>query len=537
MTTKVLYAGYQRYFLETAKILAAEVAWDPAYWIVVPSIAPEIEASFPNAIRHGQFDAIKGIPPRELEGMPLPALSPDRLAAFAYHEAMVLRMLERNDSHTDSFKYRDRVELYYFLLRYWEGVLDRLGIGVVIFEEAPHQASDYVLYAVARDRGVRTVLFVRTPLKTRRATVGTRMRFFPVRSFEEGSAAIRMAYDSAVRHPASLPLSVSSDLDDYFRELSGGYESVLALHLYDQAAEARELLDATTAPGVGVRDAFRGARKLVAPKFWLTRARLMLGDASTKFQSDQKQKGKSFADSRLTYPEHIYYKSRAILKKRRLWAEYEKLAEKHVPMDVPFIFCALHYQPEQSTSPLGGYFVDQLLMVELLAESLRPGWRLYVKDHVSQYVSGYTRYGESFRSRRFFERLAAMRGVSVISLTHDTFQLIDHSLAVATVTGTTGWEAVVRGRPALVFGHAWYRGCEGAFSTQTRSGLENALQQIESGYSVDREKVKLFGSIVERHSFEGVIGGPGEQQYYNLTDKDNARAHADAILSLMSQES
>ena len=38
----------------------------------------------------------------------------------------------------------------------------------------------------------------------------------------------------------------------------------------------------------------------------------------------------------------------------------------------------------------------------------------------------------------------------------DSFPLIANSKAVATVTGTVGWEAMVRRKPVLVFGLSWY---------------------------------------------------------------------------------
>jgi len=46
------------------------------------------------------------------------------------------------------------------------------------------------------------------------------------------------------------------------------------------------------------------------------------------------------------------------------------------------------------------------------------------------------------------------------------------------VTGTAGWEAIVRGTPALVFGDPWYKHAPGCFSTKTRDALQSALHAI-----------------------------------------------------------
>ena len=34
-------------------------------------------------------------------------------------------------------------------------------------------------------------------------------------------------------------------------------------------------------------------------------------------------------------------------------------------------------------------------------------------------------------------------------------KLIDKCKAVATITGTSGWEALIRGKPVLHFGYPW----------------------------------------------------------------------------------
>jgi hypothetical protein len=73
-----------------------------------------------------------------------------------------------------------------------------------------------------------------------------------------------------------------------------------------------------------------------------------------------------------------------------------------------------------------------------------------------------------------------------------SFELIDHAQAVASVTGTAGWEAVVRGVPAMVFGNAWYRNCEGVFDARTHEECDRAITEIARGYRPDYQRVRLF---------------------------------------------
>lgn len=90
-------------------------------------------------------------------------------------------------------------------------------------------------------------------------------------------------------------------------------------------------------------------------------------------------------------------------------------------------------------------------------------------------------------------------------MTYTSFELIDRAKAAATVSGTVAWESVVRGKPAMLFGYAWYQGCEGIFSIRTVSDCETAINKIVEGYRVVKEKVELFAKVIEDNSFKGYL--------------------------------
>ena len=80
------------------------------------------------------------------------------------------------------------------------------------------------------------------------------------------------------------------------------------------------------------------------------------------------------------------------------------------------------------------------------------------------------------RDPSFFKRLFAIPAVRYLPIEVPTLELIAKSRAVATVTGTAGWEALQMGKPVLCFGFAWYRAFPGVYqwdgSTQP---MERAL--------------------------------------------------------------
>jgi hypothetical protein len=124
-----------------------------------------------------------------------------------------------------------------------------------------------------------------------------------------------------------------------------------------------------------------------------------------------------------------------------------------------YIYIALHYQPELTSSPLAGIYVDQILIAELLAACTPPDVLLYVKEHPKQ--------GALSRDVSFYERLASIPSVRIVPKSFDSFDLITNSCAVATATGTVGWEALFREKPVLMFGSFFYQYADGVCRIET----------------------------------------------------------------------
>lgn len=112
-----------------------------------------------------------------------------------------------------------------------------------------------------------------------------------------------------------------------------------------------------------------------------------------------------------------------------------------------YVLYPLHLQPEASTLVQAPYYLNQLALIEDIVKSLPAGTRLYVKDHVSTRgrwpVSFYGSIKKSF-------------GVRLIDPDVDVPSLIRNADAVAVITGTMGWEAVLLEKPALTFGDVFF---------------------------------------------------------------------------------
>ncbi|MCB1510963.1 MAG: hypothetical protein KDJ36_08660, partial [Hyphomicrobiaceae bacterium] len=109
----------------------------------------------------------------------------------------------------------------------------------------------------------------------------------------------------------------------------------------------------------------------------------------------------------------------------------------------PFAYFPLHYEPEASTLVSAPWHTDQTAVIEQAAKALPAGWVLAVKEHVPMLGR---------RPQGFYDRLAAMPKVVLISPYADSFALNRAARLTVTITGTAGLEAVLLQKPVVFLG-------------------------------------------------------------------------------------
>lgn len=162
-----------------------------------------------------------------------------------------------------------------------------------------------------------------------------------------------------------------------------------------------------------------------------------------------------------------------------------------------YIYLPLHYQPELTTSPLAGPFVEQSLVISMLSYCIPDDVLIYVKEHPKQGIYG--------RTIEFYEEISKIQKVVLINKGFDTFRLIKNSIAVATCTGTAGWEALFREKPVLLFGDFFYQYCKGVFKIKSTDDCRNAIRDILNNVKPNIDSVKKFLFCVDKISAEGFI--------------------------------
>lgn len=200
-----------------------------------------------------------------------------------------------------------------------------------------------------------------------------------------------------------------------------------------------------------------------------------------------------------------------------------EICDTNPEIEGPFVYFPLHLQPEMTTSALGGDFVDQVLAVERLHDILPKGWKILVKENPKQTAF--------MRDEAFFARLRRIESVVFVHPRFSTSLLLQRSCLVATVTGTAGWEALLGGKPVLVFGKPWYRSLDGVFEYSSSLDLKEL-----SGSNLDRQAVEAGLIRLSKKTGAGRVYGSAKNRDL-LLSKENTILVAQSLQKYLNASS
>lgn len=394
------------------------------YWTGFKSELDEIKSKFPKTIFQSHLDAFYGIPPKELAGYKFSPPGQELLGRLYETESLVLTMMNKRFEH---LLVSERKNFYYHLVQYWSGVLKKFEPEALVFPVDPHTVYDFVAYALAKLYGIKTISFMLT-------RISDRILLMP--DFKYGNLELKQAMENFQKKNFSIS-DLAPDLQDYY---NSQIKEKTELSLADIKYQKRQYTFLNVIK-IKLRAFFGAVRRKNLLKTLLVFVRNWLGDNPIK--------------------------------------EYRRL-QINPDLSKKYIYVALNYQPESTSSPLGGIFVDQLLMLETLSANLPEDWRIYVKEHPLQWQIRGQSYSH-YRYPGFYTAISKLKNVYLVPLDVNTYDLIDNSQAVACVNGTAGWEAILRLRPSLVFGYAWYRNCPGVLEINGVDACKEVLEKIKDG--------------------------------------------------------
>ena len=172
------------------------------------------------------------------------------------------------------------------------------------------------------------------------------------------------------------------------------------------------------------------------------------------------------------FPLFKYYLS--ILKSLRF---YKVNSTKKLP-NKNSVVLFLHMQPEAALNPLGGYFNDQLLILDLILEALPNDMNVFVKEHPYQYEE----IGEdkNERSIDFYKYLIRDERVTLLDRSLPSTEIIENAGVIISSCGTVCWESILIGKPSIVFGWSWFTNCKSCLVVDSVEKLRKAIIKSRS---------------------------------------------------------
>lgn len=372
-------------------------------------------------------------------------------------------------------------DYFYLAFDFIAGIFDEYKIEHVLFFNAPHLGYDTICYEVARFLGVKTTILNQS--------------IFPGKFFST----------------SSVDLFGDFKIEENSNEVYKINKNVLPKLFYMKGIDS----NTTTATGISALGVLSVLLYVVLrePILLVRLDKLMkiLLRVNSVYRRTPKWRdpfAKFFNKRSLEYFEFIV-----------------GLQSVEVDFNCKYVYFPLHLQPEMTTSALGGPFVDQALAIEMLSSMLPEDIKIYVKENPKQ--MGF------MRGPTFFHRIGRLKNVQVIPEKINSHALIRNCIFVATITGTAGWEALQVGKPALIFGKAWYSSLPGAVKyTDGLTFDEIVAKQV----SHDHESLeRAVGQLLSR-MHEGVLDRHYKGLVPDYNNEDNALRVAETIAKLISNK-
>ena len=312
---------------------------------------------------------------------------------------MYSRVNMHNSSNYNEFNFHQFLDHFNLMINYYYTLFKDNEIDLLIQNNSPHAGYDFIPHILAKEMGIKTLYLAQTTFPN---------RFFHYWEFKDFGTfkTTKKLFD--IPHRVEIENKFEKDLPYMKVNRRDGFKFSNIRSLSSLNNELSKYV-----PG------FQMAKELIKPE----------------------------------YRSQAYY--RYNLKKE--YEENRKNLTNDVDLNQPFVYFALHLQPEKTTSSYGGKYSDQALALEDLSSILPDGWKIYVKENPKQ--------SYFMRNPEFFRRLERIKNLEFVSPKFNTYDLIKNSKICATIAGTVGWEAITGGKPVLIFGWGvWYKTLTGVYS-------------------------------------------------------------------------
>lgn len=159
-----------------------------------------------------------------------------------------------------------------------------------------------------------------------------------------------------------------------------------------------------------------------------------------------------------------------LLRKFYLYSKFNKYFSS--PTNEKYVYLPLHMMPESSTFVMAPMYVNEMSLIEAISKSLPIDCKLYVKEH--QVMVG-------MRSLKFYKKANELYNVKIIknNFYKDPKPLIQKSMCVISITGTSAFEASMLNKSSIVLGNSLHNVIPSIKIANSYNELESLMKQID----------------------------------------------------------
>ncbi len=478
-------------WIDVAKYFQDEKGWEPLLWLTTSKNISYATQMFPSIDKLDFHKANRGILENQLLKKTI-ILSKNIVLEYLKYEKIAIKMMDRMDATGYSFNPSERTQLYYCILEFLLNYIEGHNPQIIIFNESPHSPFTYILYAVAIQNKIKILRLSPTHINA---------NTFLASNLDNPELFLKNTYKQTIKDEF-----ISDEVNEFIDRINSTYENATPYYM-------TKIIKANKQNNVYKLG--KSFTKFIKYYFKSKQKETYYKTPFNSIRSDYCNTDLAYAALKATF-----YK----ITLQREYSKYVKKSTKNFDLTHKFIYFPLQYQPEKSTSPEGDIFADQFLAINMLSKLSIGRYKIYIKEHISQF--SIKLQGEQGRLKSFYQEIALLKNIVFIDTDISSFSLIDNSIAVATITGTAGFESVIRNKPSIIFGFPWYKNCHGVFHVQSPSELSAILNKIMNNYQINLHEVKYFLESIFKVS---------EKIYLNNSNKNSIKdTNHDNVKSIIS---
>lgn len=123
-----------------------------------------------------------------------------------------------------------------------------------------------------------------------------------------------------------------------------------------------------------------------------------------------------------------------------------------------------------------------------------------------------------------------------MSIKEPSFDLINNCMAIGTVCGTVGWESIVRGKPVVLFGVAWYENYDKGVLRVTDEASAKGMCQFIENYIYDEHALRAYLSAVGKNTQRAYYYKAFSKEDLNMTEDECVDNMVGSIVEKYNQE-